>query len=101
MGTVCSGEDRNTQHNTTKHNTTQHNTTKHNTTQHNNMPGTLQAKELEQAPEVVHAHAGSEESAEPCAEQAKAKDACLAEGGDCAELVKSFMNCMNGVGNTA
>ena len=46
-------------------------------------------------------HAQSEESAEPCADLAKAKDACLAEGGDCAELVKTFMNCMDGVGNTA
>jgi len=45
-------------------------------------------------------HAQSEESAEPCADLAKAKDACLAEGGDCAELVKTFMNCMDGVGNT-
>jgi len=62
------------------------------------MPGTLEAKELDQAELVSHAQ--SEESAEPCADLAKAKDACLAEGGDCAELVKTFLNCMDGVGNT-
>ena len=54
----------------------------------------------------------SEEAAEPCADLAKAKEACLAEvgcqswiwnrthtylflqGGDCAALVKSFVECM-------
>ena len=94
------------------------------------MPGTLEAKEIDQvsinilyyhhhthhsSPQpcrslsvyksvylqaVVVSHAQSEESVEPCADLAKAKDACLAEGGDCAELVKTFMNCMDGVGTT-
>merc|ERR1712154_5148 len=35
------------------------------------------------------------ESADPCAEIIKAKELCLAEGGDCAELMKSFEECMN------
>jgi len=32
---------------------------------------------------------------EPCADIMKAKELCLAEGGDCAELMKSFEECMS------
>merc|ERR1712106_676442 len=35
----------------------------------------------------------SEETVAACEEQLKAKDSCLAEGGECADLIKGYLQC--------
>jgi len=32
----------------------------------------------------------------PCGDQLKAQEACLAEGGECAEMIKAYLECMEG-----
>jgi len=46
------------------------------------------------AEEIVQ-EAPVDTATEPCADIVLAKEKCLAEGGDCAELMKSFEECMN------
>jgi len=48
----------------------------------------LMAEETTQEAPVVQAQ-------DNCADIVKAKEICLAEGGDCTELMKSFEECMN------
>merc|ERR1711935_194236 len=42
----------------------------------------------------------SEETAAACEEQLKAKDSCLAEGGDCADLIKGYLQCVEAATTT-
>merc|ERR1711892_508527 len=42
----------------------------------------------------------SEETAASCEEQLKAKDSCLAEGGECADLIKGYLQCIEAATTT-
>jgi len=55
-----------------------------------NMPHQLKAEEVQQEAPVVEATP----SAADCEDLAKAKEACLAEGGDCSALMAGYLKCM-------
>jgi len=57
------------------------------------MPCKVSAEEISSSVPVLKQ---GEEEVAACADVKKAKEACLAEGGDCTELVKSFLECMEG-----
>lgn len=54
------------------------------------MPHQLKAEEVQQDAPVVEATP----SAADCEDLAKAKEACLAEGGDCSALMAGYLKCM-------
>jgi len=50
------------------------------------MPCRVNAEEIELASSVI-------EASSECADIAQSKEECLIKGGDCSELMKSFMEC--------
>lgn len=58
------------------------------------MPFSVEAKELSKEASIPKFRQSEEASPEACAEQLKAKEACLAEGGECAELIKGYLDCV-------